>query len=71
MAEHGPRAILHSPEVPIISVRPNTSMRVALRMECNNTSPKTIKDCMRKSAHFCYGRTRSSCNSSFPEGANY
>jgi hypothetical protein len=42
-----------------------------LGMECDNTSPKTIKDCMKKSAHFGYGRTRSSCNSSFPGGANY
>jgi hypothetical protein len=71
MAEQGPGTTLHSPRVPITSVSIDTSMRVALRMECNNTSPKTIKDCMRKSAHFLYGRTRSTCNSSSPEDANY
>jgi hypothetical protein len=48
MAEQGPRAILHSPKVPIISVGPDTSIWAPLRMECHNTSPKTIEDYMRK-----------------------
>jgi hypothetical protein len=55
MAKQGPRAILHSPEVPIISVGPDTSIWAPLQMECHNTSPKTIEDYMRKSAHFRYG----------------
>jgi hypothetical protein len=34
-------------------------------MECNNTSPKTIEDYMRKSAQFGYGRIGSWYNISF------
>jgi hypothetical protein len=71
MAEQGPGATLHSPEVPITSVGSNTSMKAPLGMECNNTSPKTVEDYMGRSAHFRYGRARSSCNTSFSGGANY
>jgi hypothetical protein len=38
-------------------------------IECDNTSPKTIEDYMRKSLHFHYGRTQSAYNTSFPGGA--
>jgi hypothetical protein len=71
MAEQGPRVILHPPKMPIISVGPDTSIWAPLRMECHNTSPKTIEDYMRKSAHFRYGRIGSWCNTSVAKGANY
>jgi hypothetical protein len=71
MAEQGPCATLQSPKVPITSVGPNTSMRAPLGMECDNTSPKTIEDYMRKSVLFRYGRIGSWCNTSVPEGENY
>jgi hypothetical protein len=71
MAEEGPNALLQSPEVPITSLGPDTSIRAPFGDECDNTSLKIIKDCMRESAHFGYGRTRSSSNSSFLGGANY
>jgi hypothetical protein len=71
MPEPGPGATLHFPEVPITSVGHDKNMRALLGMECNNTSPKTIEDYMRKSAHFCYGTTGSRCNISITGGANY
>jgi hypothetical protein len=71
MVEQGPRATLHSPEVPITSIGPDTSMRAPLGMEYNNRSPKNIEDYTRKSVHIRYGRTRSLCNTSIPEGTNY
>jgi hypothetical protein len=71
MAEEGPNALLQSPEVPITSLGPDTSIRAPLGLECNNYSPKTIEDYMRKSAHFCYGRIGSWCNTSVAKGANY
>jgi hypothetical protein len=40
MAEQGPRAILHPPNVPIISVGPVTSIWAPLRMECHNNKSK-------------------------------
>jgi hypothetical protein len=45
-------ATLHSPEVPITSVGPDTSMKAPLGMEWDNMSPKTIENYMKKSAHF-------------------
>jgi hypothetical protein len=71
MEEEGPGPTLHTPEVPITSVGPDTSKRAPLGMECNNPTPKTIEDYMKKSAYFRYGRIGSWCNTSFPGGANY
>jgi hypothetical protein len=70
MAEQCLGATFHSLEVPITSICPDTILRPPQGMECNNTSPKTIEDYMRKNAQFGYGRTRSWCNISFPGGAN-
>jgi hypothetical protein len=71
MAEQGPGATFLFLEVPITSVGPNTMLRAPLGLECNNTSPKTIEDYMRKSAQFRYGRIGSWCSISIPRGANY
>jgi hypothetical protein len=57
MAEHGPGATFHSLEVPQQGVGLDTLLRPPQEMECNNTSPKSIEDYMRKSAQFGYGRT--------------
>jgi hypothetical protein len=71
MAEQGPGATLQSLEVPITSVGPDTSMRAPLGLQCNNISPKTIEDFMRKNAQFGYGGTGSWCNIAILGGANY
>jgi hypothetical protein len=54
MAKQGPGATFHSLEVPITSVGHDTMLRPPQGIECNNTSPKTIEDYMRKSAQFGY-----------------
>jgi hypothetical protein len=56
MAEQGPGATFHSLEVPQQGVDSDPLMRPPQDMECNNTSPKTIEDYMRKSAELGYGR---------------
>jgi hypothetical protein len=56
LAEHGPGATFHSLEVSQLAVGSNTVLRPPQEMECNNTSPKSIEDYMRKSAQFGYGR---------------
>jgi hypothetical protein len=71
MAEQGPGAAFYSLEVPITSVGNDTMLRAALGLECNNTSPKTIEDYMRKSTQFCYGKIGSWYSISIPGGANY
>jgi hypothetical protein len=50
MTEQGLGATFHSLEVPQQGVGSNTLLRPPQGMECNNTSPKTIEDYMRKSA---------------------
>jgi hypothetical protein len=45
-------------------------LRPPQTMECNNTSPKTIEDYMRKSAQFGYGKIGSWCNIPFLGGAS-
>jgi hypothetical protein len=59
MAEQGPGATFHFLEVSEQGVGPENLLRPPQGMECNNTSPKTIEDYMRRSAQFGYGRTRS------------
>jgi hypothetical protein len=59
MAEQSPDATFHSLEVPQLAIGPDTLLRPPQGMECNNISPKTIEDYMRKSAQFGYSRTRS------------
>jgi hypothetical protein len=70
MAEQGLGATFHFLEVPQQGVGSDTFFRPPQGMECNNTSPKTIEDYMRKSARFSYGRTRSWCNIPFLGGAS-
>jgi hypothetical protein len=56
IVEHGPRATFHSLEVPQQGVGPDTLLRQPQEMECNNRSPKSIEDYMRKSAQLGYDR---------------
>jgi hypothetical protein len=59
MAEQGPGATFQHLEVPIHSLGADTMLKAPLGLECNNTSPKTIEDFVKKSAQFNYGRTGS------------
>jgi hypothetical protein len=45
-------------------------LRPPQTMECNNTSPKTIEDYVRRSAQFGYGKTGSCCNIPLSEVAS-
>jgi hypothetical protein len=71
IAEQGPSATFYLLEVPIQGLGTEGLLRPPQGMECHNTSPKTIEDYMRKSAHFRYGRIGSWCNTSVAKGANY
>jgi hypothetical protein len=48
MAEQGPGATFQHLEVPIYSLGADTMLRAPLGLECNNTSPKTIEDFVKK-----------------------
>jgi hypothetical protein len=67
MAKQGRPTTFHSPEIPNTIVVHDTRLRPPRGMECCRTTPKSMEDYMRKSAQFGYGKTRSSCNISFPE----
>jgi hypothetical protein len=70
MAEQGPSTAFQHLEVPIHSLGANTMLKPPQGMECNNTSPKTIEEFVKKSAQFGYGRTGSQFGISTSGGAN-
>jgi hypothetical protein len=59
MAEHGSSATFQHLEVPIHSLGAEAMLRPPQGMECNNSSPKTIEEFVKKCAQFSYGRTGS------------
>jgi hypothetical protein len=59
MAEQDLTTTFQHLEVQLHSLGADTMLRPPQGMECNNTSPKTIEDFVKKCSQFGYGRTRS------------
>jgi hypothetical protein len=59
MPEQGSAATFQCLRWRQLAVGPDGYLRLPQTMECNNTSPKTIEDYVRRSAQFGYGRSES------------